>query len=158
METYCLYDTLGRCVKEFTTTDSGETLAGGDEYVYGNGFAELIAVCDASGGVEYALTDALGSVVCLAGSPAYISPVRYDAYGNAGDDTPDMPFGFAGMKSEPAADICLTPNRAYSPGLGRWLSPDPTQIITLSLLYEKILHYRIACGLKKDSKIFLQLL
>ncbi|ARN57475.1 hypothetical protein [Sedimentisphaera salicampi] len=42
VETYRLYDTLGRCVKELTTADSGETLAGEDEYVYGSGFGEAV--------------------------------------------------------------------------------------------------------------------
>ncbi|MGE4286953.1 MAG: RHS repeat-associated core domain-containing protein [Phycisphaerae bacterium] len=34
-------------------------------------------------------------------------------------------FGFAGMRYEKDADIYLTPNRAYSPTIGRWLQPDP---------------------------------
>ncbi|MGE4286947.1 MAG: RHS repeat-associated core domain-containing protein [Phycisphaerae bacterium] len=34
-------------------------------------------------------------------------------------------FRFAGMRCEKDADIYLTPNRAYSPAIGRWLQPDP---------------------------------
>jgi RHS repeat-associated protein len=54
--------------------------------------------------------------------------VKYDAYGNiyntsAGDL--NLPFRFAGMRYEKDADIYLTPNRAYSPALGRWLQVDP---------------------------------
>jgi RHS repeat-associated protein len=54
--------------------------------------------------------------------------VKYDAYGNiyntsAGDL--NLPFRFAGMRYEKDTDIYLTPNRAYSPAIGRWLQPDP---------------------------------
>ena len=65
---------MGRCVKE-----------GSDEYIYGNGFNEIIAMIDDTGYRTYMFTDAHGSVVCETASSGYISEIRYDAYGNTAE-------------------------------------------------------------------------
>jgi RHS repeat-associated protein len=119
-----------RCVAEYTSDDDCGTLAYSAGYIYADsdGLGAPVAVEDSAGSYQYIATDPQGNVIYQAHSSSYIVLVKYDAYGNvyntsAGDL--DLPFRFAGMRYEKDADIYLTPNRAYSPALGRWLQVDP---------------------------------
>ncbi|MGE4287008.1 MAG: RHS repeat domain-containing protein [Phycisphaerae bacterium] len=125
-----LYDQADRCIAEYTTQDDCATLACSAGYVYADADAlgAPIAVEDSAGSYQYVATDPQGSVIYQTPSCSHIVLVKYDAYGNiyntsAGDL--NLPFRFAGMRYEKDADIYLTPNRAYSPAIGRWLQPDP---------------------------------
>ncbi|MGE4287006.1 MAG: RHS repeat domain-containing protein [Phycisphaerae bacterium] len=125
-----LYDQADRCIAEYTTADDCATLACSAGYVYADADAlgAPIAVEDSAGSYQYVATDPQGSVIYQTPSCSHIVLVKYDAYGNiyntsAGDL--NLPFRFAGMHYEKDADIYLTPNRAYSPAIGRWLQPDP---------------------------------
>jgi RHS repeat-associated protein len=125
-----LYDSSDRCIAEYTSADDCDTLAYSAGYVYADtdGLGAPVAVEDAAGSYQYVATDPQGNVIYQAHSSSYIVLIKYDAYGNvyntsAGDL--NLPFRFAGMRYEKDADIYLTPNRAYSPTIGRWLQPDP---------------------------------
>ncbi len=118
------------CTSWDTSADDCATLTYSAGYVYADadGLGAPVAVEDAGGGNDFIATDPQGNVIYQARSSSRIVLIKYDAYGNvyntsAGDL--DLPFRFAGMRCEKDADIYLTPNRAYSPALGRWLSPDP---------------------------------
>lgn len=73
------------------------------------------------------VTDASGNVV---------SQYGYDPYGrqtkiNGGG--PDSDFGYAGMYVHQRSGLNLTPNRAYNPMLGRWMSRDPINDLTFRM-------------------------
>jgi RHS repeat-associated protein len=73
----------------------------------------------------YYAPDQIGSVrrvFTSASAPVY----DYDPYGAPLQTTsPATDFGWAGMFNQADAGLYLTPARAYSPVLGRWLSRDP---------------------------------
>jgi RHS repeat-associated protein len=73
----------------------------------------------------YYAPDQIGSVrrvFTSASAPVY----DYDPYGAPLQTTsPATDFGWAGMFNQADAGLDLTPARAYSPVLGRWLSRDP---------------------------------
>jgi RHS repeat-associated protein len=64
------------------------------------------------------------------------SQFGYDPYGrqtqiSGSGAVPD--FGYAGMYVHQRSGLNLTPHRAYSPSMGRWLSRDPVQDPTFSM-------------------------
>jgi RHS repeat-associated protein len=125
-----LYDQADRCVAEYTSADDCAALTYSAGYVYADadGLGAPVAVEDAGGGYDFIATDPQGNVIYQTPSSSYIALIKYDAYGNVYNISPgylNLPFRFAGMRCEKDADIYLTPNRAYSPALGRWLTPDP---------------------------------
>ncbi len=80
---------------------------------------------------KYMLTDALGSVKAVYdASTASVEFTTYDVCGNS-ETAPASPYGYAGMRVAVNSEqlsvntLYLTPNRAYSPRLGRWLQSDP---------------------------------
>ena len=81
-------------------------------------------------GTYFYSRDHLGSVrEMLDASGSLRARVDFDAWGRAaqiaGNMTPD--FGFTGHYQHADAKLALAPLRAYSSGLGRWLSRDPVQ-------------------------------
>ncbi len=77
---------------------------------------------------KYMLTDGLGSVTAVINTTAPgMDFIQYDVYGNTAEPL-TIPYGFAGMRYVEGFDGYLTPNRVYSPKLGRWLQPDPLGI------------------------------
>jgi RHS repeat-associated protein len=70
-------------------------------------------------------TDDLGSPLCLfGGAGAVLEQYSFDEYGCTQTVSTRHPFGYTGYINEPTADICYAQERYYSPGLGRFISPD----------------------------------
>jgi len=93
-------------------------------YIWGSGFNEILMMTEGAN-TKYMLTDALGSVTAVYdASTATVEFTTYDVYGNS-ETAPTSPYGYAGMRYAAEFDGYITPNRAYSPRLGRWLQPDP---------------------------------
>jgi len=135
-DTY-VYDGDGERVKKasgkvYWHGAGGEVLAESDlggnitaEYVFFDG--ERLARIDASGSVDYYLSDKLGS-----------SAVVTDSGGNVLDDSDFLPFGdeldfasssgnaykYTGLERD-ADQLDHTLNRQYSSNFGRWMTPDP---------------------------------
>jgi len=145
------YDALGRCVKRtlngttiYYTYDgphpiyewkSDGTIAGWN--LYGQGIdeillrAEYLTRTDGQGQGFFYQQNRLGSVTHLTGfSGEVIESYRYDAFGqpttvyNAGGIFNNR-FKFTGREYQAAFGIYEYRNRAYHPGLGRFLSEDP---------------------------------
>jgi RHS repeat-associated protein len=142
------YDAFGRCVKRtlngstvYYTYDGPHpiyewkadgTKAGWN--VYGQGIDEILLRADytvISGGQGYFFQqNRLGSVTHLtgfAGEP--IESYRYDTFGMANTYTLgnfNNRFRFTGREHQPSFGIYEYRNRAYHPGLGRFLSEDPS--------------------------------
>jgi len=76
---------------------------------------------------EYYALDHLTTVTAVTGSTgATLGTLATDAYGQTLKQTGTIPtFGYAGMFLHQASGLYLTPNRAYDPYAGRWLSRDP---------------------------------
>jgi RHS repeat-associated protein len=137
---YYTYDGLGRREVRYSGTNiwfnqSGQVLGGtlnagttlANEYVYFNGMR--VAVNVPTNTIYYYFGDQIGNLRTVT-----------DASGNVcynGDYTPlgwrdnylyscMQAFGFAGMNFEAEIPSYNTMFREYSPGQGRWLSPDPS--------------------------------
>jgi RHS repeat-associated protein len=133
------YDPFGR--REQATINSATTsylydgpnavqeLVGGSpaaNYLLGPELGQRYARTDASGTHSY-LTDALGSVIALAGSAATIQTTyTYDPFGSAASSgaASSNPFQYAGAQSD-ATGLQYDLARYYSPGLGRFTRQDP---------------------------------
>jgi RHS repeat-associated protein len=80
----------------------------------------------------YLTRDHLGSI-----REAGASRFSYDPYGRmtqiAGSEGSD--FGYGGLLNHSASGLVLAPYRAYNPGLGRWMSEDPTGLAAGSNRY-----------------------
>jgi RHS repeat-associated protein len=80
------------------------------------------------GQVQWLLTDRLGSVRAVTdGHGAVVAQQDYDPFGAgpAAADGAALAPGFAGLFGDAAAGVQLTRARAYVPGLGVFLQPDP---------------------------------
>jgi len=143
-DTY-VYDGDGERVKKasgkvYWHGAGGEVLAESDlggnvtaEYVFFDG--ERLARIDASGSVDYYLSDKLGS-----------SAVVTDSGGNVLDDSDFLPFGdeldfasssgntykYTGLERD-ADQLDHTLNRQYSSNFGRWMTPDPGGVKVVKL-------------------------
>ncbi|MFI4912457.1 MAG: RHS repeat domain-containing protein [Sedimentisphaeraceae bacterium JB056] len=124
VSTYYYYDTAGRVIAEYSTSDDGLNMTLERSFVWGSGFNEILAMDDGTSR-KYMLTDSLGSVVAVYDeTTAAVCYTTYDAYGNS-DAAPASPYGYAGMRYAAEFDGYITPNRAYTPRTGRWLQKDP---------------------------------
>lgn len=96
-------------------------------FVYGPGLDEPLAVVDAAGNRQYALTDALGSVIAMVDdSGALKEKYAYTGYGAAiSSGANQMPYLFAGRRFDSETELYYNRARVYSPGLGRFMQPDP---------------------------------
>jgi RHS repeat-associated protein len=142
------YDALGRCVKRtlngttiYYTYDGPHpiyewkadgTVAGWN--LYGQGIDEILLRGDyvvvANGQGYFYQQNRLGSVTHLTGfAGEVIESYRYDAYGQPTTTYTGGSFNnrfkFTGREYQPAFGIYEYRNRAYHPGLGRFLSEDP---------------------------------
>lgn len=96
-------------------------------FVYGPGLDEPLAVIDAAGNRQYALTDALGSVVAMVDdSGALKEKYAYTGYGvSVSGGATQMPYLFAGRRFDPETELYYNRARMYSPALGRFMQADP---------------------------------
>jgi RHS repeat-associated protein len=148
---YAAYDAFGRCVKRtlngntiYYTYDGPHSIyewkADGSRAgwnVYGQGIDEILLradyVSDPNGNGQgfFYQQNGQGSVIHLtnfSGQP--IESYRYDAFGTPittyhAPGAFDNRFKFTGREYQPAFGIYEYRNRAYHPGLGRFLSEDP---------------------------------
>jgi RHS repeat-associated protein len=96
-------------------------------FVYGPGLDEPLAVIDAAGNRQYALTDALGSVIAMVDdSGALKEKYAYTGYGaSISSGATQMPYLFAGRRFDAETELYYNRARMYSPGLGRFMQTDP---------------------------------
>lgn len=150
------YDALGRCVRR-TTGGSSTTYyiydgerpiyefdSGGgtpSTNVYGRGIDEVIARSNHGAG-QYPMQDREGSVVLVTGGDGTIlESYRYDAFGTPTMKKPDGTvittgaslinnrFLFTGREYAPAYGFYEYRARAYHPGIGRFMSEDPSLFV-----------------------------
>ncbi len=91
------------------------------------------------GNTYYYSKDHLGSIREMNGTGGLQAQLNFDAYGiwtQVSGPGPLPDFGYAGMYVHVPSSLNLTPNRAYRPSAGRWLSRDPIQDKTFRLLAE----------------------
>lgn len=137
--TQLLYDALDRCVK--IEERAGGSLTSTKQFVWcgterceerdasGNVVSQFFGLGQkTSGNSFYYNLDHLGSVREVTNSSgAIVTQVAFSPWGEAtllqGSTLPD--FGYAGYYNHGRSGLNLTLYRAYSPGLGRWLSRDP---------------------------------
>ncbi|GLQ98035.1 RHS repeat-associated core domain-containing protein [Dyella mobilis] len=135
------YDVLGR--RESKTVNGATThyLSVGDQeiaeysgtgvlqkrFVYGPGIDELVAIVDPSNKHQFALTDALGSVIGLVGDDGIMSEKNaYTAYGTGiSSSNNPSPYLYAGRRYDPETGLYYNRARMYSPALGRFMQTDP---------------------------------
>jgi len=96
-------------------------------FVYGPGLDEPLAVIDSAGNRQYALTDALGSVVAMVDdSGALKEKYAYTGYGaSISSGANQMQYLFAGRRFDAETELYYNRARMYSPGLGRFMQTDP---------------------------------
>jgi RHS repeat-associated protein len=95
-------------------------------FVYGPGLDEPLAVIDAAGNRQYALTDALGSVIAMVDdSGALKEKYAYTGYGaSISSGATQMPYLFAGRRFDAETGLYYNRARMYSSGLGRFMQAD----------------------------------
>jgi len=98
----------------------------------GPGIDHALADEDASGNVQWFLTDHLGSVrdvvQLVSGTAQVVSHVDYDSFGNITNTPPETPrFAFAGRELDGESGLYYNRLRYYDAGTGRFLSEDPSR-------------------------------
>ncbi|GAB2591712.1 RHS repeat-associated core domain-containing protein [Dyella jejuensis] len=98
-------------------------------FIYGAGLDELVAIVDPSNNHQFALSDALGSVIGLVGDDGIMSEKNaYTAYGTSvslGND--QSPYLYTGRRYDPETGLYYNRARMYSPVLGRFMQADPIE-------------------------------
>lgn len=130
------------------------------DFVHGSGYSHVIGENDENGtrqarytqgpsvdeplsvrraGQTYAYhRDAIGSVTLIRDpDEAVARSYRYDAYGQVtgGSGSLANPFTFTGREKDPYADLYHYRSRVYDPGVGRFLSKDPSGMANGPNLY-----------------------
>ncbi len=106
-----------------------ESQAGAETQYVRDHTGELISQ-RSSGGSEYLLFDALGSVVALTDDTgAVVARYDYDPYGELTSQSgvSDTPWRFAGVYYDEATELTKFGTRYYSAELGRWTQEDPVK-------------------------------
>jgi RHS repeat-associated protein len=119
-------DVNGRMSHVLAETDAGGTIVA--YYIYGRGLISRIA---AGGTAAYYLYDVRGSTVALSDSTgALTDKYAYDPFGNVanGTGTSANPFKYVGRYGimDEGNGLSYIRARYYSPGLGRFVTKDPT--------------------------------
>ncbi len=136
------YDPLGRLVQKTVGATTVRYLYSGMQrieeysgsgtllrrYVYGDGLDECLFVLNAStGSITYLHGDEAGSTILTTdptGTPIQIN--TYSPWGElASGSLSDISIGFTGQFYDPDTGLYYFKARHYSPGLGRFLQPDP---------------------------------
>jgi len=91
------------------------------------GLDEPVRMNTLTGAEFYYHQDALGSVVALSNGAGFmIEPSGYGPYGETEEASPrSNPFRYAGREFDAETGLYYYRARYYSPGLGRFLEPDP---------------------------------
>jgi RHS repeat-associated protein len=105
-------------------------------FVYGAGDGDLVLV-QAGGSNYWTQQDALNSIVAVTDdSGGIVGQCTYDVYGNVlGGDLGGVPYGFAGLMWDSDASLYLARWRWYDPRLGRFVQPDPANLMGGMNLY-----------------------
>ncbi len=153
------YDPLGRCTKIVETVSGSITST--KQFVWcGN---QMCEARDASSTITaqyflqgetisssnyYYSKDHLGSIREITNSSGTIqAQYAYDPYGQVtkiAGSGPDSDFQYAGYYYHGPSGLNLTLNRAYNPGLGRWINRDPIQDLTAVAIrsYSELMNYK----------------
>ena len=79
-----------------------------------------------AGSTYYYVSDALGSVVALAGASSNVATYSYDPYGKVtSSGTVSNPWRFAGGYFDSETKLTKFGTRYYDPAIGRWTQRDP---------------------------------
>jgi len=112
---------------EVTGTSSGSTFSESSHINYFAIAGQLVA-SDSGSGLQYFLTDHLGSMVAvLSDNGALLSQQRYMPFGqvrNSIGSITQTDFGYTGQRNEAYTDLMDYRSRWYDPELGRFVSPD----------------------------------
>jgi RHS repeat-associated protein len=135
------YDVLGRRESKTVNGTTTHYLSTGDQeiaeysatgalqkrFVYGPGVDELVAIVDPSNQHQFAMTDALGSVIGLVDDDGVLSEKNtYTAYGTGiSSSNNPSPYLYAGRRYDPETGLYYNRARMYSPTLGRFMQADP---------------------------------
>jgi RHS repeat-associated protein len=95
------------------------------------GAGSLLAQIDSSGGIAYAVPDALGNIVGYAdGNGAIVAAREFTPFGRviaATSSSPDYPIGYSGQYTDAETGLVYYGLRYYSPRLGRFVNRDPIE-------------------------------
>jgi RHS repeat-associated protein len=101
-----------------------------ERFLHGTGVDSVIAQENADGQVLWALSDNQGSVRDVIDSNgSVLNHLVYDSFGKViGETNPLVNFrlGYTGQERDPETGFNYYGKRLYDPGLGRFISPDPT--------------------------------
>ena len=114
-------------------------------YVLGPDADERWAFVGVNGGIYAPHTDREGTMIAIANGGQAKATYAYDAYGqntSAASDTGTGPSGYlyryTGQRLDPNTSLYDYKAREYSPGLGRFLQPDPAGLDQGPNLYEYV--------------------
>jgi RHS repeat-associated protein len=108
-------------------------------YIGGTQPNQWFAEIDAGSGVNWLLTDDLGSIRNVANaSGSVIDTINYDAFGTLTESAPTLGgrLKYAGYESDPWAFMYRAGERYYLPSAEIWLTPDPLGLEAESNHYE----------------------
>ena len=96
-------------------------------FIHGPGTDDPVAVIDNTGYRYFYHTDATGTVVALSNDTGVVQQrYRTDAFGRVDQPGGDAVYRFAGRPFDAETGLYYNRARYYHPGLGRFLSADPT--------------------------------
>ncbi len=128
--TYFVYDGSDVLVELFDADGSGPAPATKSmRYLHGPAVDQVLAQEDASGNVQWMLTDHLGTVHDLVNnSGAVVNHLKYDSYGNViSESNPSVKtrYRFTGREFDAETGLQYYRARYYDAAIGRFISEDP---------------------------------